>query len=213
MPVLVIGATGPVDAAKRRPWIDWIHTARDQGAIVRGYTKWDDQPASPAAAREALLRASWIAERRRKGPVYVMLDAGMQEAELDAPLPPDDPPLHAAACALSRRAGADRPRCANRCWRGKQPVILAGPRVAQRGSMARARRARRGLGARVVTDLKVGAAFPTDHPLHAGAPGILLDARAAAGAARGRRHPEPRLGRSRRHAQGGVRRREADRAK
>jgi thiamine pyrophosphate-dependent acetolactate synthase large subunit-like protein len=28
------------------------------------------------------------------------------------------------------------------------------------------------LGARVVTDLKVGAGFPTDHPLHVGAPGI-----------------------------------------
>ena len=28
-PVIVLGATGPVDAAKRRPWIDWIHTARD----------------------------------------------------------------------------------------------------------------------------------------------------------------------------------------
>ena len=52
MPVLVIGATGPVDAARRRPWIDWIHTARDQGAIIRNYTKWDDQPASPAAAQE-----------------------------------------------------------------------------------------------------------------------------------------------------------------
>src|SRR5689334_2196526 len=35
MPALVLGATGPVDAARRRPWIDWIHTARDQGAIVR----------------------------------------------------------------------------------------------------------------------------------------------------------------------------------
>src|SRR4026209_2533135 len=57
MPVLVIGATGPVDAAKRRPWIDWIHTARDQGAIVRGYTKWDDQPGSAEAAREAVARA------------------------------------------------------------------------------------------------------------------------------------------------------------
>jgi thiamine pyrophosphate-dependent acetolactate synthase large subunit-like protein len=33
MPMLVLGATGPVDAAKRRPWIDWLHTARDQGAI------------------------------------------------------------------------------------------------------------------------------------------------------------------------------------
>ena len=55
MPMVVLGATGPVDATKRRPWIDWIHTARDQGALVRGYTKWDDQPASPVAAREAVL--------------------------------------------------------------------------------------------------------------------------------------------------------------
>src|SRR5271156_7081396 len=35
MPVLVLGATGPVDAVKRRPWIDWIHTARDQGALIQ----------------------------------------------------------------------------------------------------------------------------------------------------------------------------------
>ena len=62
VPVLILGATGPVDAARRRPWIDWIHTARDQGAIVRPYVKWDDQPASPAAAREALFRAAWLAQ-------------------------------------------------------------------------------------------------------------------------------------------------------
>ncbi len=29
------------------------------------------------------------------------------------------------------------------------------------------------LGARVITDLKVGASFPTDHPLHLGAPSVL----------------------------------------
>ncbi|MGA8293892.1 MAG: thiamine pyrophosphate-binding protein, partial [Rhodoplanes sp.] len=79
MPVIVIGATGPIDAAKRRPWIDWIHTARDQGALVRHYVKWDDQPASPLAAREALLRAAWIAETAPQGPVYVNLDAELQE--------------------------------------------------------------------------------------------------------------------------------------
>ena len=28
-------ATGPVDAARRRPWIDWIHTSADQGALIR----------------------------------------------------------------------------------------------------------------------------------------------------------------------------------
>ena len=26
-PMLILGATGPWDAAKRRPWIDWIHTS------------------------------------------------------------------------------------------------------------------------------------------------------------------------------------------
>ena len=36
-PVMVLGATGPVDAAMRRPWIDWIHTSRDQAALVRDY--------------------------------------------------------------------------------------------------------------------------------------------------------------------------------
>src|SRR5258706_14935804 len=77
MPILILGATGPVDAMKRRPWIDWIHTARDQGAIVRPYVKWDDQPASPAAAREALLRAMWHAQSVPHGPVYVNLDADM----------------------------------------------------------------------------------------------------------------------------------------
>jgi acetolactate synthase I/II/III large subunit len=87
MPVVVLGATGPVDAAKRRPWIDWIHTARDQGALVRNYTKWDDQPASPAAIREAVLRAGWIANTTPKGPVYINLDAELQEAKIAEPLP------------------------------------------------------------------------------------------------------------------------------
>ena len=35
VPMLVVGATGPLDAAERRPWIDWLHTATDQAALVR----------------------------------------------------------------------------------------------------------------------------------------------------------------------------------
>ena len=35
LPVVIIGATGPGDADIRRPWIDWIHTAKDQGALIR----------------------------------------------------------------------------------------------------------------------------------------------------------------------------------
>ncbi len=70
MPILILGATGPVDAMKRRPWIDWIHTAADQGAIIRNFTKWDDQPASAGAARESVLRAYWMANTAPCGPTW-----------------------------------------------------------------------------------------------------------------------------------------------
>src|SRR5205814_2443587 len=87
MPMLVLGATGPWDAARRRPWIDWIHTASDQGALVRDYTKWDNQPASVPAAYEALLRAVQMANTPPRGPTYINLDAALQEAKIGA-LPP-----------------------------------------------------------------------------------------------------------------------------
>ena len=90
MPMLILGATGPVDSEKRRPWIDRIHTSRDQGALVRGYTKWDDQPASPGAAREAILRANWMANTAPCGPTYINLDAEVQEAKLTEPVAPID---------------------------------------------------------------------------------------------------------------------------
>ena len=107
MPVIVLGATGPVDAAKRRPWIDWIHTAQDQGAIVRSFVKWDAQPASPAAAREALFRAAWLAGTAPvMGPVYVNLDAGMQEAATG----------HAAAAGRPEALHARRHRRRRRGW-------------------------------------------------------------------------------------------------
>jgi acetolactate synthase-1/2/3 large subunit len=48
VPMLILGATGPMDAARRRPGIDWQHTARDQGAMIRDYIKWDAGPGAVA---------------------------------------------------------------------------------------------------------------------------------------------------------------------
>ena len=172
MPVLVLGATGPVDAVKRRPWIDWIHTARDQGALVRPYTKWDDQPASPGAAREALMRAMWIANTTPQGPVYVNLDAEMQEAKLAEPLPPIEaarfmPPVASAPDAQAVAKAAALLKAA------KNAVMLVG-RVSRNESTWNARvRLAEAVGARVITCLKTAASFPTDHPLHLGAPSVL----------------------------------------
>ncbi|MFC1959031.1 thiamine pyrophosphate-binding protein, partial [Chloroflexota bacterium] len=89
-PMLVIGATGPMDIEKRRPRIDWIHTALIQGNAVRDYVKWDDQPSSLASVPDSFIRAYQIATTDPRGPVYICLDSGLQETLLTEkiPLPP-----------------------------------------------------------------------------------------------------------------------------
>ena len=144
VPLLLIGATGPVDAAKRRPWIDWIHTARDQAALVRGFVKWDDQPASVAAAFESLLRAQQIAETAPKGPVYVCLDVSMQEAEARRDAAAARRRALSAAAARARGARSRRAGAADGCADAKRPLILMGRVSRDRRRVERARRAGRG---------------------------------------------------------------------
>jgi thiamine pyrophosphate-dependent acetolactate synthase large subunit-like protein len=166
VPMLIYGATGPMDANARRPWIDWIHTCTDQAALIRHFIKWDNQPASLPAAAEAMLRAAQIARTAPCGPTYVIFDSGLQEAKMSGPvaLPdvhrfePSQPP-HPAPEAVRAVVAM--------LARAKRPLLLAG-RVgrsleAWENRIALAER----LGARVLTDIKAPAAFPTSHPLHA----------------------------------------------
>ncbi|MNX88047.1 Benzoylformate decarboxylase [compost metagenome] len=177
VPVIVLGATGPVDAAKRRPWIDWIHTAQDQAALVRHFIKWDAQPASIVAAQEAMLRARQIATTAPQGPVYVCFDAALQESRLhEAPAMPD--PSRYLAPPPARPADEVIREAAALLSAARRPVILAG-RVSRDEAGWRQRiQLAETLNAEVLTDLKVGCAFPTDHALHAAPGGHFLNARA-----------------------------------
>src|SRR5580693_5634955 len=169
MPVVVLGATDPVDAMKRRPWIDWIHTARDQGALIRDYTKWDDQPASPGAAREAILRGTWIANTVPQGPVYINLDAEVQEAKVSEQLPPIDVARYMPQ--ISTAAPAEQIKQAAAMLKGAKQVLILAGRSSRDPEVWKARVAlAEVLNARVLSDLKIGASFPTDHPLYFGSP-------------------------------------------
>jgi thiamine pyrophosphate-dependent acetolactate synthase large subunit-like protein len=178
VPMLVLGATGPWDAAKRRPWIDWIHTASDQGALVRDYTKWDNQPASVPAAYEAILRAAQIANTAPRGPTYVNLDAGLQEAKVGALPPLPDPKRYRPADAAQPSAAAVE-AAAKLLSSAKHPVILAGRVSRSEGAWKDRVALAEKVQARVFTDIKLGAAFPTDHPLHAAPPATFLSPDAA----------------------------------
>jgi thiamine pyrophosphate-dependent acetolactate synthase large subunit-like protein len=180
IPMLLLGGVGPMDATQRRPWVDWIHTARDLGALVRGYTKWDDQPSSVAATIEAMLRAWQITQTEPCGPVYVCLDAGIQEQPVDAgavtlppldrfrPAAPAEPPADAVAAAARALSGARR------------PLILVGRVSAGREDWDRRVTLAERVDARVITDLKTGARFPTGHRLHPHPAGIFVGGEAVA---------------------------------
>jgi thiamine pyrophosphate-dependent acetolactate synthase large subunit-like protein len=168
-PMIIMGATGPADAPLRRPWIDWIHTSKDQGALLRNFTKWDDEPRSAEALVETMLRANQITRSAPTGPVYVCLDAGMQEAELDEGLElpdmsryqPSDPP---------RASDETVSRAAELLIKAKNPVIMAGRGNRSMAAWNNRVKLAELLGAAVVTDLHNASVFPTDHALHVGRP-------------------------------------------
>ncbi len=172
-PMLILGATGPWDAAKRRPWIDWIHTCSDQAALVRNFTKWDNQPGSVTAAVEALLRGAQLAATAPRAPVYVNLDVSIQEEKLETLPAMPDVARYAAPPAV--RPGTDEIEAAAKLLStAKNPVMLAGRSSRSLDAWnARIALAEK-LDMRVLTQIKLPAAFPTDHRLHAAPPANRL---------------------------------------
>jgi acetolactate synthase-1/2/3 large subunit len=111
-PIVVLGGSGPADPANRRP-IDWTHSANTQGEIARPSTKWSDEPATLQATIDSIVRARRIADTAPRGPVYVSIDAGLQEdayvggaviPDLSLPRHRPPPPLAASAEAISAAA-------------------------------------------------------------------------------------------------------------
>jgi thiamine pyrophosphate-dependent acetolactate synthase large subunit-like protein len=176
-PLLLFGATGPVDATKRRPWIDWIHTTKDQAALIRNFIKWDDQPGSVGAIPEAMLRAKQISTTAPCGPTYICFDAALQEMRLDA-LPQMPDASRFAAPAPIAPPPAQVEQLAKDLLAAQRPLLLMGRFSRSEEGWAERVALAEALGAVVLTELRNGAAFPTDHPL-TGAPPLANHSSAA----------------------------------
>jgi thiamine pyrophosphate-dependent acetolactate synthase large subunit-like protein len=169
VPMIVMGATGPVDASIRRPWIDWIHTAKDQGALLRNYTKWDDEPRSAEAIVETMLRANQMSRSQPPGPVYVCLDAGLQESALEEEITvPDmaqyklsDPPRASEAAVTE---------VADLLLAAKNPILMIGRSARTEEAWDNRVRLAEAVGAGVFSNLRNSAVFPSNHLLHVGRP-------------------------------------------
>ena len=123
-PIFVIGATGPMDESRRRPFIDWIHTANVQGEQVRHYVKWDYQPGSIEGVPDSFARAYGAMMTQPQGPIYMCYDAWLQEQPLTSAIPM---PSHADAVVAAPMAAdpAALAKVADRLLAAQFPVLLA----------------------------------------------------------------------------------------
>ncbi len=163
-PIFIIGATGPLNETKRRPKIDWIHTANCQGSAIREYVKWDTQPATVDGIPEAFARAYSVMMTQPQGPTYTVYDAWLQEEKLDHKVELPSPSNAKVPTKIAPDLAALQ-QAAKMLVNAKKPVLLA----------EYAGRSEEGFHALVelaetvqapVWDLDTRQNFPGNHPLN-----------------------------------------------
>jgi len=157
--IVLLGNT--LDAAGRRGYVNWEHSARDEAAPVRDFTKWDDIPMSLPSFAESMVRAYTIAMTPPLMPVVLVVDTKLQEKpagqglripKLTVPSPPQGD-SEAVEEVARRLAAAD------------YPVIVTGRSARTPEGLKRLIELAETLQAGVI-DQYFRMNFPTRHPLN-----------------------------------------------
>ncbi len=163
-PVFVIGATGPMDESRRRPFIDWIHTANVQGEQVRHYVKWDYQPGSIEGVPDAFARAYAAMMTEPQGPIYMCYDAWLQEQPLQKQI--DLPKVIEAQVPVPMAADPRAlAKIADRLLAARFPVLMAEYVGRSPNGFANLVTLAETIGA-AVYDTNARLNFPNRHPLN-----------------------------------------------
>jgi thiamine pyrophosphate-dependent acetolactate synthase large subunit-like protein len=179
MPILALGATGPVAADKRGPGSIGFTPPRIRAALLRHFTKWDDEPRSPEAIVEGMLKAYQMATTPRTAGLCVPR-RGLRSRSSIAPSPFPIPcrfraPVRAvglgsAGCALADMIAA-----------AKYPLFLFGRVRGIRTPWNRRVAMVEHTGAAVLTSIRERSVFPTDHPQQCGAAVVLAEPKGQGG--------------------------------
>jgi acetolactate synthase I/II/III large subunit len=127
VPVYVIVGNS-IDAATRRPGVEWDHSVQDAASMVRDFVKWDDLPISLQHFAESAVRAYKIATTPPTMPVLLVADSDLQEtpvkdnARLHIPKLPETAPPQGDVSAVAEAA---------RALVGAQNPVIIADRVAR----------------------------------------------------------------------------------
>ncbi|MCL5077494.1 MAG: thiamine pyrophosphate-binding protein [Actinobacteria bacterium] len=172
VPVMIMGGSGPFVQDHRRPNIDWIHSANVQGEAVRAYTKWDHEPRSINSVPSIMARAHRVAVSEPAGPVYVALDAGLQESELNHPVDLSElDKLSKVPSAVGPDPAALK-TLAERLCSAHRPVLIAGHAGRDPKAFDQLVELAELVGIGVI-DTGIRLSFPNQHPLESTDTGAL----------------------------------------
>ena len=156
---IILGNT--IDAAARRPGVEWYHSAQDAAAMVRDYTKWDDLPISLTHFGESAVRGYKFATTPPGGPVVIVADSDLQET----PVSPKTK-LHIPKLTLASPPAGDPvviAQVAKMMVAAENPVIMADRAVRSEAGWKALIELAETLQAPVVS-----GKFPNNHPLSQG---------------------------------------------
>jgi acetolactate synthase-1/2/3 large subunit len=156
---ILLGNT--VDAAERRPGVEWNHSAQDAAAMVRDYTKWDDLPASLPHFAESAVRAYRIAMTPPREPVVLVADSTLQESPI-----PSNASFHIPKLVLDTPPQGDSgsvAEAAKLLVAADNPVVIAGHVARSQASMQQFIEFAEALQVPVIDQ---GGNLPSRHPLN-----------------------------------------------
>jgi len=161
VPMIMFGGNG-IDAATRRPGVEWIHSAQDPAALVRDFIKWDDQPASLQHFAESTVRAHQFTLTAPMAPVMIAIDMDLQEEEIE----------HSEKLRIPKISRLIQPQGDTSALReaakllvgAQKPVILADRATRSQNGVKMMVELAEALGAPVV-DLGSRVNFPSTHDL------------------------------------------------
>jgi acetolactate synthase-1/2/3 large subunit len=162
VPVYIV-AGNVMDATKRRPGVEWDHTAQDQAVTVRDFLKWDDEPASLTHFAESAVRAYKMAMTPPMGPVLLVADGELQENPV-----PEGASLHVPKLTLASAPQGDSgavAEAARLLVAAESPVLVADLAARTSAGMALLVQLAEALQAPVI-DLGGRMNFPSRHPLN-----------------------------------------------
>ncbi|MGC2704093.1 MAG: thiamine pyrophosphate-dependent enzyme, partial [Candidatus Acidiferrales bacterium] len=158
---LIVGNN--LEAAKRKPGVEWDHSVQDAAAMVRDYVKWDDQPISLTDFADSAARAYKIAMTPPLMPVLLVADAELQENPIVK-----DAELRVAKVALPSAPQGDSAavaEVARLLVAAEKPVIISDRVARTPAAMGLLVELAEALQAPVI-DQAARLNFPTRHPLN-----------------------------------------------